>query len=97
MTGTELAGALPDSPVTYNRGMKLLQRINRNCGIFQARWVVAALTVGWFDLLAGDALAQKRATLPEESDTLIRYGVMIAIVVLIGLTAFLNPKRSHQA
>ena len=77
--------------------MKLLKRIIRNCGIRQSRWAIFALAVGLIDLMADNVLAQKKASLPEEGDTLMRYGVLIGIVGLIGVSAFLNPKRSHQA
>jgi len=77
--------------------MRLLKRIIQICGIRHTRWTIVALAVGLIDLTADNVLAQKNANLPEESDAVMRYGVLLGIVVLIGLSAFLNPKRSHQA
>jgi hypothetical protein len=88
---------LPAAAATYNRGMKFLKRIIRICGIRHSRWAIFALAVGLIDLMADDVLAQKRANLPDEGDALMRYGVLIGVVGLIGVSAFLNPKRSHQA
>ncbi len=40
-------------------------------------------------------MAQKMANLPDDEGFLIRYGVLAGVVAVIGLAAFLNPKRTH--
>lgn len=59
------------------------------------RWWSAVLAAGAFHFFADVAMAQKRANLPDDEGFVIRYGVLAAVVVVIGLTAFLNPKRTH--
>ena len=46
-------------------------------------------------LSAACAWAQKRGRLADDEDSLLRWGITAGIVVVIGLTAFLNSKRSH--
>ncbi len=46
-------------------------------------------------LSAACAWAQKRGRLGDDQDSLLRWGITAGIVVVIGLTAFLNSKRSH--
>lgn len=59
------------------------------------RWRTAVLAVGVCHVLADAAMAQKRANLPDDEGLFIRYGVLMGVVVVIGLAAFLNPKRTH--
>ncbi len=40
-------------------------------------------------------MAQKRANLPDDEGLVIRHLVLVGVVVVIGLAAFLNPKRTH--
>ena len=58
-------------------------------------WRTAALAVGVCHVLADVAVAQKEANIPDDEGLLIRYGVLIGVVVVIGFAAFLNPKRTH--
>lgn len=53
------------------------------------------MAVGVCHVLADAAMAQKRANLPDDEGLFIRYGVLMGVVVVIGLAAFLNPKRTH--
>ena len=53
------------------------------------------MAVGVCHVLADAAMAQKRANLPDDEGLLIRYGVLMGVVVVIGLAAFLNPKRTN--
>ena len=46
-------------------------------------------------LSAACAWAQKRGRLADDEDSLLRWGITAGVVVVIGLTAFLNSKRSH--
>ena len=41
------------------------------------------------------ALAQKEARMPEQDKGLIQWAIAAGIIILIGVVAFLNPKRSH--
>ncbi len=59
------------------------------------RWRAAVLAVGACHVLADAAMAQKLARLPDDDGFLIRYLVLAGVVVVIGLAAFLNPKRTH--
>ena len=43
------------------------------------------------------SLAQKPAELVPDEEGMVRWGVTAGVVVVIGLTAFLNPKRSHKS
>jgi len=40
-------------------------------------------------------MAQKRANMPDDENLMMRYLVFAGVVVVIGFTAFLNPKRTH--
>ena len=40
-------------------------------------------------------MAQKQANMPDDEGLVIRYLVLLGVVVVIGLAAFLNPKRTH--
>ena len=55
-------------------------------------WWMAAPTVM---MLAPSALAQRTAQLPPPEGTLLTWGVAAGLLVVVCLTAFLNPKRSH--
>ena len=46
-------------------------------------------------LSAACAWAQKTGRLADDEDSLLRWGITAGVVVVIGLTAFLNSKRSH--
>jgi len=59
------------------------------------RWRAAAWAVGVFHVVAEAAWAQQRANLPDDENFLIRYVVLLGVVVVIGLGACLNPKRTH--
>ena len=59
------------------------------------RWRTAVLAVGVCHVLTDAAEAQQAANMPDDEDLLIRYGVLIGVVVVIGFAAFLNPKRTH--
>lgn len=68
--------------------------LRRQCGRL-VRWRTAVLAVGVCHVLADTAMAQQQANLPDDEGLLIRYGVLMGVVVVIGLAAFLNPKRTH--
>ena len=46
-------------------------------------------------VLANAAMAQKQANMPDDEGLVFRYLVLLGVVVVIGLAAFLNPKRTH--
>ena len=46
-------------------------------------------------ILASPAMAQERATLPGEDGGALQWGVALGLAVVVLLTGFLNPKRSH--
>ena len=52
-------------------------------------------TVLAMHLGAACAWAQKPGRLGDDEDSLLRWGITVGIMVVIGLTAFLNSKRSH--
>lgn len=54
--------------------------------------VCAALAV---QLLPAVAWAQKPGRLADDEESLLRYGIAAGVVVVMGITAFLNSKRSH--
>ena len=58
-------------------------------------WRATAWTVGVFHVVAEAAWAQQRAPLGDDESFLIRYAVLLGVVVVIGLAACLNPKRTH--
>ena len=46
-------------------------------------------------MLADAAMGQKQANMLDDEGLVIRHLVLVGVVVVIGLTAFLNPKRTH--
>lgn len=40
-------------------------------------------------------MGQKQANMLDDEGLVIRHLVLVGVVVVIGLTAFLNPKRTH--
>lgn len=58
-------------------------------------WRTAVLAAGMCHVLADAAMAQKRANMPDDEGLMMRYLVLMGVVVVIGLAAFLNPKRTH--
>ena len=68
----------------------MLKRLTLKLGTWH--WVVMI----WLILAnTSSALAQRSARLPEEDNGLIQWAIGAGIVILIGIPAFLNPKRSH--
>lgn len=59
------------------------------------RWRAAVWAVGAYHVVAEAAWAQQRASLPDDESFLMRYVVLLGVVVVIGLAACLNPKRTH--
>ena len=57
--------------------------------------VVASVAILATDWTAAAAWAQKQSGLPDDENTLIRWGIAAGIAIIIGLPAFLNSKRSH--
>ncbi len=47
--------------------------------------------------VAQPALAQEPARIPEAEGSVVTWVVAIALVLLVCITAFINPKRSHHA
>jgi len=82
-------------PPTIMQGMKARNwSLRRQSG----RWVwwrTAVLAAGVCHVLADAAMAQKRANMPDDENLMMRYLVFAGVVVVIGFTAFLNPKRTH--
>ncbi|MBU0718708.1 MAG: hypothetical protein KJ749_10705 [Planctomycetes bacterium] len=54
--------------------------------------VCAALAV---QALPTVAWAQKPGRVVDDEESLLRYGIAAGVVVVMGITAFLNSKRSH--
>lgn len=54
----------------------------------------AAFIVHWG---AASAWAQKPGRAVEDEEALLRWGIAAGVIVVIGLSAFLNSKRSHLA
>lgn len=59
------------------------------------RWRTAVLVVAVCHVLADAAMGQKQANMLDDEGLVIRHLVLVGVVVVIGLTAFLNPKRTH--
>ena len=82
-------------PRTIMCGMKARNwNLRRQSGRW-VRWRTAALAVVLCHVLADPAMAQKQANMPDDEGLVIRYLVLMGVVVVIGLAAFLNPKRTH--
>jgi len=48
-------------------------------------------------VLTQPALAQEPARIPEAEGSVITWVVAVALILLVCVTAFINPKRSHHA
>ena len=46
-------------------------------------------------VIEGVARAQTTTNVPEDDGGMLQWGVALGIAVLVVLTGFLNPKRSH--
>lgn len=55
------------------------------------------VTSGMLYAGSGAAFAQEAARLPEPEGVAITWAIGIALVVVVCVTAFINPKRSHRA
>lgn len=47
------------------------------------------------DLMATTAWAQKQGRVPGEDAGWLQWGIALGLVVVVCVSAFLNPKRSH--
>lgn len=76
--------------------MRVIGRLCSVCGWTGVHYrrpaVVAMLTV---HMLAVSAQAQPTGRLPEEEGGLLQWCIAAGIVLVVCITAFLNPKRSH--
>ena len=76
--------------------VRVIGRLRSACGWTGVRYrrpaVVAMLAV---HMLAVSARAQQTGNLPEEESGLLQWCIAAGIVLVICITAFLNPKRSH--
>lgn len=66
----------------------------RGVGRLRSGFVATAMVLAIHGT-AANAWAQKQAGLPDDDQSLIRIGIAVGVIVIIGLPAFLNPKRSH--
>ena len=76
---------------------RVIGRLRSACGWtgvrYQRRAVVAMLAVHMF---AVSARAQQTGRLPEEEGGLLQWCIAAGIVLVVCITAFMNPKRSHR-
>ncbi|MGB2988066.1 MAG: hypothetical protein WBE26_19530 [Phycisphaerae bacterium] len=76
--------------------MKRFQRVHHIWQVTrpQQRWVMlAGMLVVHF--AAATAWAQQEASAPEEEGGLLKWGIAAGLAVVVCISAFLNPKRSH--
>ena len=58
-------------------------------------WLAAGVLLA-MHATAGSAWAQNAVRLPEEDKGLVQWAVALGIIILICISAFMNPKRTHQ-
>ena len=76
--------------------LRVVGRLRSACDWTGVRYrrpaVVAMLTV---HMLAVSAQAQRTGKVPDEEGGLLQWCIAAGIVLVVCITAFLNPKRSH--
>ena len=92
----------PRRPLYWTPVTDIMERMKRKGLFTRLRGVgglksglVATAMVLVMHWTAADAWAQRSTGLGDDEGVILRWAIAAGVVVIIGLPAFLNPKRSH--
>ncbi|GAG39491.1 unnamed protein product [marine sediment metagenome] len=98
-------GAQPTRATLYAavqaRIIQAMKRHLRTCGLgtlmrLRPTWVVAAGALA-IHFSTAPAWAQRPGHVVEEEGGLLQWGIAVGLAIVICVSAFLNPKRSHRS